>query len=377
MMKKLKLTFLVLAFMTVLVGCTEQKILERLSLATLIGYDTGEGENITTTAIIRQVNPEFESDVDTISATARTSKGTREQVSMQVSKKVTVGQLRVVLFGDELATAGIKQSIYTLLMNPEISNGVYLGVVEGEAKPFLEYQYENITDISQHIFNLLEHNIERENSISSTLHEIGRDYYSPTRQIVMPMIKRKENLIEITGVAFFRKERMVGRLPAKDIFYVKMIRDGFEKGTFELVLDGENFESVSTDETPEELAIALDAIKTKKKIKLIDQNTPEYDLNFKISVRLTEIDASIHTGDKKTLGMLEKEINKKMESELSRIIQFTQEINSDVFGFGEHFESKVRDATLTAEELDEMYPNMKVNVQVKSEIIRDGVFGME
>lgn len=376
-MKKLKLTFLVLAFMTVLVGCTEQKILERLSLATLIGYDTGEGENITTTAIIRQVNPEFESDVDTISATARTSKGTREQVSMQVSKKVTVGQLRVVLFGDELATAGIKQSIYTLLMNPEISNGVYLGVVEGEAKPFLEYQYENITDISQHIFNLLEHNIERENSISSTLHEIGRDYYSPTRQIVMPMIKRKENLIEITGVAFFRKERMVGRLPAKDIFYVKMIRDGFEKGTFELVLDGENFESVSTDETPEELAIALDAIKTKKKIKLIDQNTPEYDLNFKISVRLTEIDASIHTGDKKTLGMLEKEINKKMESELSRIIQFTQEINSDVFGFGEHFESKVRDATLTAEELDEMYPNMKVNVQVKSEIIRDGVFGME
>ncbi len=377
MMKKYKLIFIVFVFMTVLGGCAEQKILERLSLATLIGYDGGEGENITATAIIRQVNPEFESNVETLSATARTSKGTREQVSAQVSKKVTVGQLRVVLFGEELATAGIRQSIYTLLMNPEISNGIYLGVVEGEAKPFLEYQYENITDISQHIFNLLEHNIERENSISSTLHEIGRDYYSPTRQIVMPIIKRKENVIEITGVAFFRSEYMVGRLPAKDIFYVKMIRDGFEKGTFELVLDGENFESVSTGETPEELAIALDAIKTKKTIKLIDQNTPEYDLNFKISVRLTEIDASIHTGDKKTLEMLEKEINKKMESELSRIIQFTQEIDSDVFGFGEHYESRVSDSNLTHEELAEMYSNMKVNVQVKSEIIRDGVFGME
>lgn len=66
-----------------------------------------------------------------------------------------------------------------------------------------------------------------------------------------------------------------------------------------------------------------------------------------------------------------------MESELSRIIQFTQELNSDIFGFGEHFESRVRGSNLTHEELDEMYPNMKVNVHVKSEIVRDGVFGAE
>lgn len=377
MMKKKKIIFIIVIFMALLGGCAEQKILERLSLTTLIGYDVGEEEKLSSTVVVRQINPEFESNVETISATARTSKGTREEIALQASKKVATGQLRVVIYGEELAEEGIGQSLFTLLMNPEISNGVYLGVVEGEAKPFLEYQYENITDISQHIFNLLGHNIEREKSISSTLHQIGRDYYSPTRQIVMPIIKRKENIIEISGIAFFRSDRMVGRLPSKDIFYVKMIRDGFKKGTFELILDGENFESVSTGNPPEELAIALEAIKSKKTIKLIDQNTPEYDLNIQISVRLTEIDASIHTGGKKTIELLEKEINEKMKVEISRVIQYTQEINSDVFGFGEHFESRVRDSTLTSEELDEMYPNMKVNIHVKSKIIRDGVFGSE
>lgn len=377
MMKKFKIIFLVVVFMAVLGGCAEQKVLEDLSLTTLIGYDTGDEENLTTTAIIRQINPEFESNVETISASGRTSKGTREEVSLKASKKVAVGQLRVVVYGEELAKAGLGQSLYTLLMNPEISNGIYLGVVEGEAKSFLEYQYENITDVSQHMFNLLGHNIEREKSISSTLHEVGRDYYSPTRQIVLPIIKREENLIKITGIAFFQNERMVGRLPAKDMFYVKIIRDGFERGTFELVFDGENFESVSTGDTPDELAFAMDAIKTKKTIKLIDQNTPEYDVNIKISVRLTEVDASINTGDKKTLELLEKEINEKVESEIARIIQYTQDLNSDVFGFGEHFESQVRGSNLTHEELNEMYSNMKVNVHVKSEIVRDGVFGAE
>ncbi|WP_413367548.1 Ger(x)C family spore germination protein [Lysinibacillus sp. 3P01SB] len=377
MMKKFKVIVLVVVFIVLLGGCAEQKVLEDLSLTTLIGYDAGDEENLTTTAIIRQINPEFESNVETISASARTSKGTREEVSLKASKKVAVGQLRVVVFGEELAKAGLGQSLYTLLMNPEISNGIYLGVVEGEAKSFLEYQYENITDVSQHMFNLLGHNIEREKSISSTLHEVGRDYYSPTRQIVLPIIKREENLIKITGIAFFQNERMVGRLPAKDMFYVKIIRDGFERGTFELVFDGEKFESVSTGDTPDELAFAMDAIKTKKTIKLIDQNTPEYDLNIKISVRLTEVDASINTGDKKTLELLEKEINEKVESEIARIIQYTQDLNSDVFGFGEHFESHVRGSNLTHEELDEMYPNMKVNIHVKSEIVRDGVFGAE
>lgn len=377
MMKKFTILVLVVVFMAVLGGCAEQKVLEDLSLTTLIGYDTGDEEGLTTTAVIRQINPEFESNVETMSASARTSKGTREEISLKASKKVAVGQLRVVVFGEELAKAGLGQSLYTLLMNPEISNGIYLSVVEGEAKPLLEYQYENITDISQHVFNLIGHNIEREKSMSSTLHEVGRDYYSPTRQIVLPIIKREENLIKITGIAFFRSERMVGKLPGKDMFYVKMIRDGFERGTFELILDGEKFESVSTGDTPDELAIAMDAIKTKKKIKLIDQTTPEYDLNINISVRLTEVDISINTGDKKTLELLEKEINEKMESELSRIIQFTQELNSDIFGFGEHFESRARGSNLTYEELDEMYPNMKVNVHVKSEIVRDGVFGAE
>ncbi len=377
-MKKLKILFLILASFTLIGGCAEQKILERLSLITLIGYDVGEGEEkLSSTVVIRQINHEFKSNVETLSATANTSKGTREEISLQVSKKVVSGQLRVVIFGEEFAKAGIGQYIYYLLMNPEISKGVYLSVVEGETKPFLEYPYENITDISKHISNLLEHNVEREKLSSSTLHETGRDYYSPTRDIILPIIKRKENVIEISGIAFFRNEQMVGQLPAEDIFYVKMLRDGFNKGIFELVLDGKNLESVAEGEAPDEVMIAFDSIKSKNTIKLVNQTTPEFDFNINIKLRLSEIDDAIQMGKKKTTELLQEEINKKLESELAKIIQYSQELNADVFGFGEYYEKYVKKSNITSEEQDEMYPNMKVNIHVNSTIIRSGVFGGE
>lgn len=377
-MKKLKILFLILASFTLIGGCAEQKILERLSLITLIGYDLGEGEEkLSSTVVIRQINHEFKSNVETLSATANTSKGTREEISLQVSKKVVSGQLRVVIFGEEFAKAGIGQYIYYLLMNPEISKGVYLSVVEGETKPFLEYPYENISDISEHISNLLEHNVEREKLSSSTLHETGRDYYSPTRDIILPIIKRKENVIEISGIAFFRNEQMVGQLPAEDIFYVKMLRDGFNKGIFELVLDGKNLESVAEGEAPDEVMIAFDSIKSKNTIKLVNQTTPEFDFNINIKLRLSEIDDAIQMGKKKTTELLQEEINKKMESELAKIIQYSQELNADVFGFGEYYENYVKQSNITPEEQDEMYPNMKVNIHVNSTIIRNGVFGGE
>ena len=379
-MKKLKMLSIIVASYTLIAGCAEPKILERLSLATLIGYDAGDEEkDISATFIIRRVTPEFQSDVVARSATAETTKGTRDEVSLQTAKKVAKGQLRVVLFSEEFAKEGIGQMIYNLLMNPEISNGVYLSVVEGEIKPFLEYQYENISDIGQHIYNLLGHNIEEDKLLSSTIHETGRDYYSPTRQILLPIIKRKDNLVEVTGLAFFREGQMAGRLPAEDIFYVKLLREGHENGSFNLVLDGKNLESLVANEkeVPDEIPVAFESIKSKMTMKLVNQTTPEFDVNIDINLRLTEIDDAIQIEHKEKNEWLQKEVNKKMEAKLSDLIKYSQELNSDVFGFGEYYESRVRDANLTPEEHDEMYPNMKVNIHINSKIIRNGIFGMD
>lgn len=191
---------------------------------------------MTATSVIRQVNQEFESTVETHSETEETSKGTRQKINLETSKKVMAGQLRVVLFGEDFAKEGLNESLHTLIMKSEVSNSIFLAVTEGKAQPLIETKYQNITDLGQHIFGLIDHNVKQQHIISSTLHEVVRDFYNPLRDLTLPIIEKKDQTIEVSGVAFFHKGKMQGKLPSGDILYIMMARGKFRFGTLELEL---------------------------------------------------------------------------------------------------------------------------------------------
>ena len=71
---------------------------------------------------------------------------------------------------------------------------------------------------------------------------------------------------------------------------------------------------------------------------------------------------------------MEKAIEKKLSKEVRRVIAHSQEVESDIFGFGEKYRSEVRHAKLTKEKWHKIYKDMKVNVNVDFIILRDGVF---
>lgn len=357
----------------VLAGCVEPKILERISLTTLVGYDLAENNQLTSTAVIRQINPDLESKIEVQSATATTSKWTRAKIDLKTSKRIVAGQLRVVLFGEDLAKEGLGESIHTLKMNAEVSNAIYLAIVEGESKSLLEHNYENITEIGQHVFQLIQQNIEQQHAISSTLHEINRDNLSDLESYAMPLLKKEGDLIEISGIALFSKGKMVGKLSAEDSFFVMLIRDNTHNGSLELVLPGETIEHASSDFS-EELPIAVDSIKSKRNITLVDQSVPEFDLTIDFDCRLLEINSSVSVDESSIIKKIEKEMNQKIEREISRVIQYSQDHNSDIFRFGDHYKAQVRNTNVDGEKWHEMYPEMKVNVTVNAKIIRSSVF---
>ena len=87
--------FLLLLFLCIgLVGCAETKLLERVGLVTLVGYDLGKEESVETTAVVRQVGTELQSKVVIITAENETSQGTRAKINRRAAKKIMNGQLR-------------------------------------------------------------------------------------------------------------------------------------------------------------------------------------------------------------------------------------------------------------------------------------------
>ncbi|MET0961168.1 MAG: Ger(x)C family spore germination protein [Psychrobacillus psychrotolerans] len=373
-MKNYRFYFIILFLPSLLIGCVETNILDRVGLVTLVGYDVGKEERMATTSAIREVNPEFQSNVEIVTTENSTSKGNRVKTNRKLSKKVVVGQMRVVLFGEELAKDDIHRYIDAHLENPTVSNSLYMAVAEGEVAPLLEYEYQNIDDIGQHIFRLLEQNIESENMISSSLHETAKDFYAVGEDIYMPIIKKEEELVVLSGIALFKNGKMVSSIRPEDAFYVKLIGGNYKSGTFETILTKEEIPNNLIKTKPDEIPIAFDAINSKRELKLVKQTTPEFDLNITIKARLTEIYPDVNLGDPKTIEKLEKGISKNLSKDISRVIAYCQSKDSDIFAFGEKYRSSVRNSNLTKEKWHELYKNMKVNVKVDFTILRSGVF---
>ncbi|MFJ8064511.1 Ger(x)C family spore germination protein [Psychrobacillus sp. NPDC096426] len=373
-MKKVMFYFILLILSGILIGCAETNILDRVGLTTLVGYDIGTEEKMSTTTVIREINPEFQSNVEVITTENETSKGNKMKANRKLAKKVTVGQMRVVLFGEELAKDDLHYYIDSLLENASVSNSLYLAVVEGETAPLLQYQYKNIDDIGQHLYRLIEQNIKQEHMISSTLHEIAHDLYMVGKDSTIPIIRRDGELIELSSLALFKDGKMVSTLPLKDSFYVKLMRDSFKSGIFETIIKKEDIPPNLLKGTTSDIPVAFDTIHSKRELKLVDPNTPEFDLQINLKARLVEIYPDVNSGDPKVIEGLENAISKNLSRELSRVIAHCQNVQSDIFGFGEKYRSSVRNSNLTKEKWIEMYKNMKVNVKVEFDILRAGVF---
>jgi spore germination protein len=189
----------------------------------------------------------------------------------------------------------------------------------------------------------------------------------------MPIIERKDEVIEVSGVALFKKDKIVGQLPAKDSFYLLLNRGKFKSGKFETSIPGDIFPSDRSNAS-ESVPVVLDTITSKKKLKLTDQTVPEFELHIDLDARILEVDAEVDFDNPNEVKKLEKAINQSLTEELKSILAYSQEVNSDIFGLGEQYRSQVRNSRLTHESWHNMYPTAKVNIKVDFKILRSGVF---
>lgn len=86
-MNKLRCSFIVFLSLIFLYGCAQTNVLDKVGLTTLVGYDVGTESKIAATAVIREVNPEFQSKVEVLTTENETSKGNRMEANRKLSKK--------------------------------------------------------------------------------------------------------------------------------------------------------------------------------------------------------------------------------------------------------------------------------------------------
>jgi spore germination protein len=372
-MNRLLLGLFALSFLF-LSSCADPSTLEKIGMITTVGYDTTDGEEIQTTILILETDPQSMDSTNVISSNALTSKGARIKGSLKSQKKLESGQLRVALYGKEVAEKGFINLVDTLSRDHAISDLTYLAVVDGKASEILEKKYEQFSDAGQYVFKEIEQNIKGETIPSPTLHEMLHDYYSVAIDPLLPLIKLENDMITITGMAILKDDKMVGKISPIEAFYVKLVNDHYDAGNFELTFkNGDGTKLMNDQDSSSVIAVALDTIKSKSKIKLVDEQALEFDLNISMNARLQEINKKVELKNPKNLEILDEKISQEMKSEIKELIKYFQSVDSDVIGFGEVYRSEVPHSKLTKKKWRSMYKDIKVNVDIDFQIVRTGV----
>jgi spore germination protein len=382
-MKKRYLLILFLLANSLISGCVETKYLESLGLITAIGYDESDNDELKGTLVLYQFNPAMDDVEKVLTNKANTSKGTRRSMNFDTDHKLVSGQLRIAIYGREIAGKGISHLVDTLERDSSIGNMVYLAVSDTTAEDILTYQMvEKHSNKGTYLYNLVKQNVESELLIAPTLQEFITDNGSVGKDPILPLLSASEGTLNIKGFALFHKDKFIKEINKEDLFYIRSLVESYNTaGSVEVGLPIEPFkphisqENSTREEMNEEekLYIMFDSIKSDYHIKAGKQEKPTFEIKLKIDARLHEITKKLKLSEPKVLKLVEKESSKLIKKNIIKNIKMLQEKNVDPIGFGMEYKTVRNHHSLTQEEWDDLYKDATFDVSVDLHIIRTGV----
>lgn len=368
--KKFVLLLSMLPFLLIS-GCEPSQVLDETTLITGMGFDILDDKLFRATITAPVVSSMVSQKDQVMSVSGTTLYGIINSLDLQLDRRPRLGQLRIVLFSEEMARKGI-YPIAGALNLVEVGIRPYLGIVAGKSYNLLEASYPAQGNVGMYLYYAIYKDVRGEQLPSPTLHEFMRDYYSSGSDPFLPYIEQKGDGIRIKGVALLKNDQFVGWVKPEKAFYIKLLRDQFRTGLFQTSISTKGLKSMNPREKQKEdvVPIVLDTIQSSKKIKLVSENPLTFEVNVKIRSRLTEMRQKVDLESKEVIRIIESEIEKKMEKEMGELVKLLQKLEVDPIGFGEKYRSQSHFRKMDKEHWRKLYKKAKFTYQVKMDIIR-------
>ena len=284
------------------------------------------------------------------------------EMESRVSLTLFYEHLQAIIISDDIARAGLDKMIDFFLRDREMRSNVGLFIAATPAKNLLEV-IPRVEDHSATYLHELPTNSERNSRVvyKSGLGETvicireGNDF-------VLPWIEATKDEIKMKGGALFKKGKMIGRADEVDIESINLIRNMYRGG-------------VVVARRPDDKTglIVMDVFGAKTKIKPIIQGD-ELKVDVYISIR-GQYAEQIGSGgiddlSDKFIEQCERAFSNEIEKQCNRTIRKMQkEYNIDVFQLNKLLRTqKPGYWHEIKEDWDRIYPDVEINVHVKSDV---------
>ncbi|NOV02249.1 Ger(x)C family spore germination protein [Paenibacillus sp. LMG 31457] len=312
-MRKMKYKKGILLVFVFLLGCSDQKIIEKTGFVRSIAYDVAnnkEGDDLIKLTISIPKSNEKEALI--YSTNAKTSREARMIFDRQNNRKIVNGQVRQVLFGDKFAKKGIWKHIDALVRDPSVGNRLHVLVVEESANKLLSRTYPQGQTVGEYIDDLIRTEANTNDIPFTNLYSFARDYYDDGTDPVCAIINETKDSLIIDGIALFRNDQYVAKIKPEDKMFFALLHDNLGSGNIYMDLS-------EIDQNPNEQA-ALLYISSKRKIHIVSSpDTLLHGGKLMVSIDINIIGSLLeYSGE---LNMKNNADQKELESKMSALVE--------------------------------------------------------
>lgn len=357
----MKLCFLITFSLTFfLSGCgIHERIIGKVQIIEALGYDREEGK-VKGIAIY----PNFAEKRNVKLKIFKTVSDSYEDILPRMNAKsafpIETGKLDFVLFGKEYATQGIEDVITNLARNPNVGSRMQLGIAENTAEDIL--QSSKNVNLSFHLSEKINQNIEHGNLPKMNLHMFLNNFYQEGRDQILPYLILEEDQIKIDGLALLKNGKYINHINLRKSFILKTLIDGSQSGQYKTKIIQNKKEGFI-------LLKNLDA-KTTYTVEKSD-GIPSIVIDLTIHAEIEKASSWFDLKKDKDIVKLKQILNEHFKEEVQSLISLVQGYNVDPIGLGEKVRATSRNWDY--QRFMGIYPEVKTTVHTNIYILNAGI----
>lgn len=358
-MKNLLTMILIIFFLS---GCAQPRVVDEVNMSQAIGYDLTKDNRIEGIFVIPIFQQEKMGKYQILTGKSSATSDVQSVVSKKADKPVVLGQTRIILFSEEVVhKIGITELTDFLYREPQLGNRVYLTVVEGSVKDVLNTKPPNKNvNIGIFLSDLIHQQIVNWNGPDTNLHlflgnslESGGDAY-------LPIFKKKNKDIVVSGVALFHENKLVSKVSSRDMFIFKTLVQSHKRGLYKFKLKNKK-----------QSKIVVESIRSSSNYDVSgSKEEPSIHVKLVIKGQIKETLVNKTLTNRKMISKIERELEDDITKQATRLINEFQKKDIDPLSLKKKYHAKNKDTTYN--DWKKVYPKMDISVETEVHILQTG-----
>ncbi|SEM76004.1 germination protein, Ger(x)C family [Mesobacillus persicus] len=353
--------FLILVCIVSLLGCARTRIIDKISIVHVFGFDQADNGDLVGTALFPVYTKSKGSDqIQYLEEQTPSSVLFVPRMGAHTSTPVQLSKIRVLLFGKEYAEAGIQDMVDRFMTTPQLGTNIQIAVSTHSAKETLNtFKKEKSLTLAERI----EHNMEGQSLPTMNLHVFLNHFYGEGLDAYVPIVTIDEKeMVTAEGMGVFKDDKFKLQLNPEQTALFSLIKDYQSLATFK----------IPPGEKDRSEIIIVKGFRSKSNWDW-DSKEEQINLRLQLEMTLSQHSRKYNLEKAEDINKLKKIIVTNLEKGVSDLLETFKENEVDPLGIGNIVRSK--DRNWDEESFYQLYPTLPIHVNVNLQIIHSGLEG--